>query len=369
MTLNVIKWTSKQMLLLILLVKEHEESKGNKCILLIPVQAKMLLINIGLCSEKDFVLESDFEAYFERENWGNVNLIVHHFDVSLNSYPQILGSIADKVEKLFVSYFADGYVNSFHNMVKAIELLDANPHIAPLNAYSFDAINQDYSQLNYAKHEIVSSELLHDVYSRYEFEGLLKDNLESLGKGRAASARYLFLVMRPWGSESFHQGKFALKYGVESLFEIVFDITEKVKTDINEELVILYRGDDRDKNLMRDFKKLLIKKGFVCLDLVDCIPEFLTLDSYVYFFNKYVSKNFSTAVFDSTTSLPFIKLGLGDKHYVGASKNIIEYHQLNKNMANIVSNKVALLKRHIDKVKVNDYQETELAPSFFAFEK
>ncbi|MFT4851068.1 MAG: hypothetical protein ACI83B_003632 [Sediminicola sp.] len=62
MTLNVIKWTSKQMLLLILLVKEHEESKGNKCILLIPVQAKMLLTNIGLCSEKDFVLESDFEA-------------------------------------------------------------------------------------------------------------------------------------------------------------------------------------------------------------------------------------------------------------------------------------------------------------------
>ena len=57
------------MLLLNLLVKEHEDSKGNKCILLIPVQAKVLLTNIGLCSEEDFVLESDFEAYFDRENW------------------------------------------------------------------------------------------------------------------------------------------------------------------------------------------------------------------------------------------------------------------------------------------------------------
>jgi hypothetical protein len=371
---NLIHFQTNQFLLQSLCIKMWFEKRNECCFLLAPESFRESLTKIGLDEFIDVIFEKNLNTYLSTSNYSEINIVIHHYDTQLNSYPNIINNIVNRDYSFKVSYFADGFVNAFLNLPLAADKNKEFPAIIPKYAFSFDYTMKYFAdRMPDVEHIQIESDLLVDVFNKFNFYSHLSKGIEDLRTKIDKDYLCLILVMRPWGSDAFHGGNYALENGAESLCEIVVKMIEDIKSDVGEDFLILYRRDNRDKKIMDDFEKLLKEnttywKSFI--DIGNAIPDFLTLDSFFYFFTNEISKNMMTSVFDSTTSLPLIKLKKGVRHYLGADNCMTEKLQNNQNMTKIYSNKVNLSRKYIAASNIAGvYDEREITKGFYCFRK
>ena len=357
------------------LIKEHEYAKGNESVFLISAVMQSDLERLGMLRGEDWIIEEDLPVFIESNNISHINLIIHHFERSIKEYPIISEKLLKYgVDTVRVSFYADGYTNNFIGINDSHKMLAKYPHFEAFIAYSFDSVRPDMAEsLKYVKHETVSSLLLEKVYERGTFENLANEWLDNLKKNTSTSPPFLFLIMRPWGSESFHAGKYGLKNKEQDLFELANDLVEKTIKYLHCRPTILYRSDNRDPSLMQKFEKILASKGIAGLNTINIdefIPSFFTMDSFLYYFAKNVSNNFTTCVFDSTTSLPLMSLGLGSAHVIGINLELAKKLERLPTLSEFISGKVERMRAHIERSELKDeYGEESLAPGLFVYRK
>lgn len=372
---NLIRIPYRMLLILALLIKEHEYVKGNKSIFLISAVMRAELERLGMQHGVDWITEEDLPTFIVSNNISHINMIIHHFERSIEEYPKISEKLFNYgVETVKISYYADGYTNNFINTTASYEMLAKYPECKAFTAYSFDSVRPDMAEsLKHAKHEIVSSLLLNKVYEWGNFEKLANEWLKNFKKDNVASPPFLFLIMRPWGSESFHAGKYGLKNKEQDLFEITCDLVQRTIKYHGCRPTILYRSDSRDPSLMKKFEEILAFEAIAELDMINIdefIPSFFTMDSFLYYFAKNISNNFTTCVFDSTTSLPLMSLGLGDAHVIGVNLELIEQLEKWPSLSEFISGKVERMRAHIERSSLKDeYSEESLAPGLFIYKK
>lgn len=372
--MNVIYINGFAMLHVSLLIREYLLDQKQKCIFLVPQYMVSSLECINMEAIIDFVSSKKFVEYIENTKPNNINIIIHHYETQLNFYPEVLSSVEHIVRNLTVSYFADGYVNTFLHADVAQLNLSKYPQFKAKFLYSFDVALPYYvDTLTYAKHENIRTNYTENIYIRYRFEDLFLPRLENFLSNTKESGGYLLLVMRPWGSESFHGGEYSLKQDAESLYSIVLDMVTLIKNDIGRDFTILYRSDGRDQILMDEFEKLIMIKGIAgleFLDIKDLIPKPFNLDPFIYFFDKFVSSNIYTAVFDSSSSLSMMPLNLGDRHYIGANNEVVRQECKKPNMLDKLKGKEDITRAHIKRLGSNlNYQEYQVCPGLLCYRK
>lgn len=348
-TLNLIRVQSHLFIPIALMISEYYREKGEDSVISVPKfisdELKVLSMKYG----RDYVSEGDLFEAIDFTQYQEVNIVFHHYGEALTPCQSLSSEFVAKDVSVIVSYYADGFVNVFLDLDYVHDLVTNKLNLKERHAISFDKTMTHFKKkMLDITHIEVPSSLLQIIFEKYGFSSIFASiiNKSSINPHK----KFLVLVMRPWGSETFHGGNYSLIEGGKSLAEIVEHILSKICLNESGNVHLLYRSDSRDLKVKEEFERCFFnKKNYIPYTFIDdYIPSWLTLDFFLIYFVKNISKDLTLITFDSSTSLSLMPLAIGVKHVFGAPLTITEKLKKNADMTNIFLNKVNISKNHIE---------------------
>jgi hypothetical protein len=337
------------------MVAEYYKEHGEKVIITLPKELADSLAQLKLVYGRDYISEGSLFESDVLDDISSVNIIFHHYIGALSNCSEVTKSFIDKSYSVMISFYADGFVNVFLDLDAVKNLIVDELKLVQRHAFSFDKTMNFFKQrMPDIEHVEVQSTLLNSIFEKYGFEDIFSDVIAKFSDKK--DEPFIALVMRPWGSETFHGGNYSLKDGGRSLSKIVNLIFQSIGCSKFNTSNFLYRRDNRDEKIMNEFEDDFIpdfNPDFFC-DVGEFIPNWLTLDFFLLFFAKYISKDITLITFDSSTSLSLMPLGVGSRHVFGAPVEITLKEQKNQNMTKIFVNKVNISKEHIENSIIKD---------------
>lgn len=347
-------------------LKEHF-SLQNRHLQLVGSRALLSeLISLGLRMGEDLATFDECQKEMRQSAPGEVGIILHHHERVSVDLAQMLGEEATPKD-VFLSFYADGYNNQLLHMDIVKQFVERSAFLRAGEVFFFDVVASSVPRyLESFKVVVVSS----DTLSLFAGLPALVDNARSAVAGcldRANGRKLLLLMLRPWGSAGFHGGRLAVQAPARKLALGMAGLLTRIEQDIAEPVCVAVRPDSRDTELMADFMEefmaLIGPRGF---DINEFWPVRLTMEPFIYNFGHFApDEHLSVACLDSTASLPFLRLGKGDRHYLGAPDAILETLLDREEAADATRVKIRRVERHAAALAKSDLLTlTRLEPHF-----
>jgi hypothetical protein len=141
-----------------------------------------------------------------------------------------------------------------------------------------------------------------------------------------------------------------------------------VAADLGQPVHLAIRPDGRDAGLMAAFSQAFAVSQTPHTNLAGAWPANLSMDPFLFNFSRFApGAPLCVAALDSTASLPFLRLGLEQRHYFGAPSRMIEAIFRDQPVAMTrLRDKMTTLERHARAVATETPMEiTRLDPMFF----
>lgn len=302
-------------------IRAHHHALGAPAMLLCAPPMARTLEQIGLRPGADFLTLEGFATEMRAAPPAALRLTLHHHKASLEDWAR-LAPLLPAGAGITLSFFVDGYSNLTMHHREVSAFLAENPGIARGVMLYFDLIPQDsaWYGVGFQLVKIASA----NIRAMAELPYFLAASEAATARCLAdAQGRPILLVMlRPWGSASFHGGQLRLEEPAERLVELVLALSEAIAVDLGEEPHLVLRPDGRDAALMAAFTERFPTPA---TDMTGLWPAQLSMDPFLYNFPAMSGgAALLVAALDSTASLPFLRLGLGQRHYFGAPLGLTE---------------------------------------------
>lgn len=302
-------------------IRAHHHAMGAPALLLCAPPLARTLEQIGLRPGADFLTLEGFETEMRVAPPPSLRLTLHHHKASLEDWAR-LAPLLPSGAGLTLSFFVDGYSNLTMHHREISAFLAENAAIQRGAMLYFDLIPQDsaWYGAGFQLVKIASANIRAMAELPY-----------FLAASEAAAARcladaqgrpVLLMMLRPWGSASFHGGQLKLEEPAERLVELVLALHQAVAADLGEAPHLVLRPDGRDAALMAAFSERFAAPA---TDMTGLWPAQLSMDPFLYNLPAMSGgAPLLVAALDSTASLPFLRLGLGQRHYFGAPLALTE---------------------------------------------
>lgn len=324
------------------------------------------LLPLGLRMGEDLASFDECQNEIRRAESDEIQILLHHHENASLDLVQILGTKATH-KNITLSFYANGYNNQLLHVESVKKLLVNNTSFRAGLILFIDIADLAVTKhLEHFKIIVVSS----DTLSLFGGLQALRDKARTAVAGsvdRAKGRKLLLLMLRPWGSAEFHGGRLAVQAPALKLAQGMAKLLSRIEQDIGEPVCVAIRPDSRDPQLMADFMRefttLIGSRGF---DINEFWPARLTMEPFIYNFDHFAPKeHLSVACLDSTASLPFLRLGKGDRHYLGAPDAILQTLLDREEPAKATRVKIGRVERHAAALaKSNFLTLTRLEPQF-----
>jgi hypothetical protein len=324
------------------------------------------LMSLGLRMGEDLASFTDCQNEVRQAKHGEVGILLHHHEKAAADLALMLGEESAHKD-VILSFYADGYNNQLLHADHVRKFVENNALVRPGDIFFFD-IAESAIPKHLERFKVVV--VLSDTLSLIAGLPALQDKAQVAVAGsveRAMGRKLLLLMLRPWGSAGFHGGKLAVQAPAQKLAQGMASLVSRIEEDIGEPVCVAIRPDSRDPALMADFmrafKALIGPRGF---DINEFWPARLTMEPFIYNFAHFApNTHLSVACLDSTASLPFLRLGKGDRHYLGAPDAILEALLDRAEAAEATRVKIRRVERHAATLaKSNLLTLTRLEPQF-----
>lgn len=360
---------TKQLAPVTFLICEHYISNAEEISIVAEDYIFDFISNIYQNKSIEIYKKSDFTKEFSDYS-DEIHYIFHHYQMGSQFASSMIKARASQLRDS-ISYYADGYVNTFIDHESLIKKDPILSHVKNRYAYSFDATNPYYEKsMTEVSHIQISSSYFDNFLGRMGITQELSEVYQKLPKNKCS---FVLLALRPWGSSSFHGGNYQLKNGALDFLTILNGLISAIKKHINEKTFFIIKGDDRDQEINRQIISLLednneFENNYIIMD--DFYPRSLTLDPFIFFFKEIMNAHFYTATLDSTTALPFIYRKFSDGHFIGAPRAIVDSIDGSEALSKHYSRKVEISLNHLQRVnESNEYniQIKSLEDGFFCY--
>jgi hypothetical protein len=347
-------------------IKAHYEAKGESVLLtgIAPLLAK--LTKLGLAWEKDLASLAQCHHDLAESPSGSCCLVLHHHKSVATDLGRMKFLIAPD-NPFLVSFYADGFNNQLLHPEAVAAFLAQHSYMIPRDLIFFDV--QEPRLPSHAERfqiEVVDSQNLRLMTQLAPLAQRSRDAIEAVAQ-RASNTDLLILVLRPWGSSLFHGGRLAVEDPARKLAAGMYALIQAVVADLGYEPAIAIRPDDRDRELMAAFEMEFARLSNVkTFSLNDYWPADLTLEPFIDNFAKHASSmRLHLATLDSTAPLPFIRMGKGDRHYLGAPEAVITSLLDRGEVEDAVRTKIRRLSRHVHALAGRFSIEVKVIEPFF----
>ena len=305
-------------------IRAHHHALGAPALLLCAPPMARTLEQIGLRPGSDFLTLAGFATEMRAAPPASLRLTLHHHKASLEDWAQI-APLLPAGAGLTLSLFVDGYSNLTMHHREISAFLAENPAIQRGGMLYFDLIPADSARFG-AGFELVKIASAHlRTMAELPFFLAASEAATQRCLGDAQGRPILLMMLRPWGSASFHGGQLKLDAPAERLLELVLGLRQAIAEHLGEEPHLAIRPDGRDAALMAEFSARFDATGLPATDMTGLWPAHLSMDPFLTNFPAMSDgAPLLVAALDSTASLPFLRLGLGRQHYFGAPLALTE---------------------------------------------
>ncbi|NNU16760.1 hypothetical protein HK107_10555 [Parvularcula sp. ZS-1/3] len=347
----------------VLAIRDKRTADGEDCRIVCRASVAKVLSAWGLEHGTDFVLLTELRA--EADESKSVELITHHHADSVTELEETLE--VHGFEKISVSFFADGFTNFLVHKEAIADFLKRQHSLRPGSIIFFDRVNEKaLDHLPDFDIEVLSASHLqalmqHDVASS-SAKRALEMITPSVGENGA-----LLLVMRPWGSSTFHSGKFLLDDPVETASRMMQKLVDAINRHEGVARTVILRPDNRAPEFMarvvEHLRDRLKQESIVFPEEV--WPEWMTLEPLLLSLpDDALGPPFIVASLDSTASLPFLEVRKGRTHYLGLPDSALAASG-DEEFAKGTAARVRNLERHVRYIRRDTPDTVELLdPSF-----
>ncbi len=305
-------------------IRAHHHAMGAPALLLCAPSLRPILEEIGLRPGADFLTMEGFATEMQAAPPTSLRLTLHHHKASLEDWARLAPLLPAGLAPT-LSFFVDGYSNLTMHHREISAFLGENPTLRRGAMLYFDVIPPDSAWFG-AGFELLKIASVH-LRAMAELPYFLAASEAATARCLAdAKGRPILLVMlRPWGSASFHGGQLKLEAPVEPLVQLVLGLHQAVAAHLREDPHLVIRPDGRDPALMAAFSERFARTATPATDMTGLWPAHLSMDPFLTNFPAMAGgAKLLVAALDSTASLPFLRLGLGQRHYFGAPLALTE---------------------------------------------
>lgn len=315
---------------------EHYRKDNKDALLLIPPSCEGLVASFGLKKNEDYIVETELRTLDKK-----INLVLHHYEFSINKARDFIGSESSNIE--YISFYADGLSNILLSIPMRDEFLkDCEKPIKDI--LFFDFIPKFYlTDKHQEAFSVCDTRALKKLLKSRIVTSTFKDFFER-ESDISKLQKVMFLAMRPWGEDKFHGGLYSLPKGSLDLKNIVMQSLGSMSSTKDEALV--FRGDSRAKEYSIAFFDKISDEFENSYLLDDQIRMDLGIDFFIVLLSEAVDKVI-VFNFDSTLVLNIVALGFSGEIIVGAEKGALINNGMSINAVTELEKKIERIKNHL----------------------
>ena len=325
---------------------------------------------LGLLKNPSWISLQNLREVIEKNADIEVNFIFHHYEFSFRNLINklIINGVLNLDFSLKFSYYADGYTNYFirFDYHKCLESMGVSKSYSHYKAYTFDVENTyEFNSSMGVVSEVIKSDFMRNSITNYGLGSIVKSVFDSIPRGYD---NYVLIALRPWGSDSFHNGEYYLSNGGDDLYRIVKDAVARMSDWLAGSVLFLIRGTSRDSLVISKFYEALsnnnIDADYIILDHV--YPDWIPLDPFIFNFSQEINRPLNTYAFDSTTALPSVALGVNELHYFGVNESFLKYDIApSENFIRKILAHIKNLEQHVISLSKNKFELVRLDKTSF----
>lgn len=282
-------------------------------------KTRKILIDSGLFNKENTILTEDLEGWIAASTHHSIEVYVQASRHALEKelIPFFQEHLGKKGVEFTLSLYPDGYTNKAYAGAGFSNFVTRNGMVHG-SVYSFDVEAERGNEFSNFSKKVISSKRIRSFTNSETSRKECAKEYASLDIPH--SSNVILIMLRPWGSKTFLNGRFEIPDAIEVMSNLIIGLISQVQSDVSNRSVVLIRPDHRDV----DLSEVIVNKLLACHDHKDIKvageswPKWMTFDPFIDQFSENIpGGQLHTITLDSTAALPFLALGVGHAHYIG----------------------------------------------------
>jgi len=360
-------------------IVQHYKSKGEEAILVTSSASEFSLSPLtqsSLVEDLDWIRLERVSSFLQDLSGGvcGCNLVIWLFNDQ--TYNESIGLIIDQITahascQLAYSIYPDGWLNKFWQVRTFFRLacdLESRG-FQPKDRFHFACIHPHSVMDSFS--DIILSNISHSLSRTYHSASYLpsvQGVIESLALKVSHSDSIILVALRPWGSSTFHGGRYAFNSADAKLSCIILETIEVVcaNFNLNSPLVVLRRDNRETEYMNHVVREISSTNLYQIADISNDIPHWIPLDCL--FYHLKLHDGIVTPIFiiaqDSSTPVAPAVIGLSHTAIYGYPSHFRSI--LDPDCVAYIDSNLIMQKSLIE--KVSGSQAFDLDESLFAIE-